>query len=252
MHDPDQGSSASDWREINYSTQTSRCRRRDTHAIPIRFAAGLRHDDARSRQGIANGCQEVPPNLPDTLSADGRFQISRAVQFQTTSPPAFRDGFHLPRSFQARSESGFHRCRCKSWPNRPSNQDVQRNQIVFYCFEPSLRTFRKLEDYVHDEAGVFLHNIGLSDRVGQVTLYTPSYGGYIFDGLASILREEAVNWLNPDRLYLFDPGKLQILEETIEALHTGCPSAPASVRQDRCSGYGIASAQGWQDDNFDV
>ena len=57
---------------------------------------------------------------------------------------------------------------------------------------------------------------GLGDAPGHLTLYTPVYRGYVFDGLASTIRAEAEEWLNPERIYMFDPRKLTIEVENIE------------------------------------
>jgi FkbM family methyltransferase len=53
---------------------------------------------------------------------------------------------------------------------------------------------------------------GLGAENAQLTLYIPSYNGFVYDGLASLSREEARNWLGPDRIYGFNESRLQIAE----------------------------------------
>jgi FkbM family methyltransferase len=64
------------------------------------------------------------------------------------------------------------------------------------------------------DTSVAIEPFGLGNEVGEEQLFTPSYNGYVFDGLASFQREAAADWLNPDRLYLFDPRKLHLIEQT--------------------------------------
>jgi FkbM family methyltransferase len=88
-------------------------------------------------------------------------------------------------------------------------------KVPIIAFEPRTETYRRLERYAAHMANLSLVQGGLSDGPGRFTLYTPVYRGYVFDGLASTLREEAEGWLSAERLYYFDRSKLEIREETV-------------------------------------
>jgi len=55
-------------------------------------------------------------------------------------------------------------------------------------------------------------NYAISDTVGETTLYVPKYRGYAFDGLASMIREEAATWLDASKIYGFRADYLTIAE----------------------------------------
>lgn len=81
-------------------------------------------------------------------------------------------------------------------------------------FEPSVHTFDQLQRYTSGVPGVTLRRVGLGARAGELTLYTPSYRGYVFDGLASLVRSEAADWL-ASRILFYDPRKLEIHEQVV-------------------------------------
>lgn len=84
-----------------------------------------------------------------------------------------------------------------------------------HAFEPCAATFARLQKNTRAIFGLTLIHCGLGEKSGEFQLYTPSYRGYIFDGLASTIREEAAGWLNSKRLYFFDERQLSIHEETV-------------------------------------
>src|SRR5262249_9352486 len=57
--------------------------------------------------------------------------------------------------------------------------------------------------------------LGVSDHAGSVTLYTPSYRGYRFDGLAATDEETARGWF-PYSIARFRPELLTVATETIQ------------------------------------
>ena len=54
--------------------------------------------------------------------------------------------------------------------------------------------------------------LGLADRADSFTLFVPSYGGFVYDGLASLDRDSAASWLGPGTIFGFDPARLAIAE----------------------------------------
>ncbi len=55
---------------------------------------------------------------------------------------------------------------------------------------------------------VKVHTCALGHTSDTLTLYVPTYRGYVFDGLASLDADEAMGWLNADRILGFDPAHL--------------------------------------------
>lgn len=82
------------------------------------------------------------------------------------------------------------------------------------CFEPSAHAFRELVRYTAGVGDVSLRDVGLGNDKGELTLYTPAYRGYVFDGLSSVVESEAAEWLT-DRLVAFDPRKLEVLSQLV-------------------------------------
>lgn len=91
-----------------------------------------------------------------------------------------------------------------------------KNRI--HCFEPGSKTFGILKKYSRGLPNVVLHRTALSNRVSELTLFTPVYRGYVFDGLASTVREEAEEWINSERVYFFDPARLKISSESVPVM----------------------------------
>jgi FkbM family methyltransferase len=100
--------------------------------------------------------------------------------------------------------------------NRGQSIDAMRlyqPEVPIIAFEPSRRTFERLERFSADVSNLTRVNAGLSDVEGSFSIYTPVYNGYVFDGLASTIREEAEEWLNSDRIFGFDPSRLRVEED---------------------------------------
>lgn len=83
-------------------------------------------------------------------------------------------------------------------------------QII--SFEPNPELGRRLARRYASSADTRVVRTALSDGDGEMTLFVPSYNGFVFDGLASLDRAEAEGWLSPDRMIAFDRRKLDIAE----------------------------------------
>jgi FkbM family methyltransferase len=53
---------------------------------------------------------------------------------------------------------------------------------------------------------------GLSDSAGTYTLYIPSYKGFVYDGLASLDKNQASSWISKQTIFGFDPSRLKVAE----------------------------------------
>jgi FkbM family methyltransferase len=116
----------------------------------------------------------------------------------------------------------------QQFPDRPDDLylDVGANQgqsiasirlfkpkVKLVSFEANPLLAHKLRRlYTHDR-NLEVHDYGLAAEKAEFMLYTPSYAGFVYDGLASFSRTNALNWLNNDTIVGFNESKV-ILTET--------------------------------------
>ena len=79
-------------------------------------------------------------------------------------------------------------------------------------FEPNGALASRLAREYRCHTNIHIEAVALSDEIGSAKLYVPCYRKWVFDGLASMNRSEAMSWLNAERLKGFDPRKLTCLE----------------------------------------
>jgi FkbM family methyltransferase len=101
------------------------------------------------------------------------------------------------------------------------------------AFEPNPRLARQLDRRYAGRRNVDVRSFGLGAVAGDFELHFPVYRGYAFDGLASLDRESARDWLNPDRIVRFDPRLLHVesVRCTVERLDD-LDLAPTFVKVD--------------------
>ena len=98
--------------------------------------------------------------------------------------------------------------------NRGQSTDailMQHKNIKIQLFEPNNLLCNALNNLFANKNNLVICNFGLSDQASETTLYVPFYKKWMFDGLASLEREEAANWLK-DRLYFYKEKYLTVLE----------------------------------------
>jgi FkbM family methyltransferase len=83
-------------------------------------------------------------------------------------------------------------------------------QVVSFEANPMLA--QKLERRYGSWKNIRIVPKGLADSVGQFTLFVPRYKRVICYDLASLSRESAANWINEEKVFRFDPAKLNISE----------------------------------------
>lgn len=88
---------------------------------------------------------------------------------------------------------------------------VPQSEIV--SFEPNPILYKQLVNLYSDVTTVKCMNIALGDASIDATLWVPVYRNWVFDGLASLDRREAAEWLNGDRIYFFDERHLHLHEQ---------------------------------------
>jgi FkbM family methyltransferase len=77
-------------------------------------------------------------------------------------------------------------------------------------FEPNCELAGRLRKVFAADPAVEIRWQALADQAGEMPLYVPRYGNYIYDGLASIDEHEARSWLNADRMVWFDPAMVHV------------------------------------------
>ena len=80
------------------------------------------------------------------------------------------------------------------------------------AFEPNPNLAGELSRRYGRDPRVEIRPRGLGDAIGEFSLIVPSYRGFVYDGLASLDRGEAMNWINASRVYFFDPSKVKAIE----------------------------------------
>lgn len=80
------------------------------------------------------------------------------------------------------------------------------------AFEPNPFLYRQLTKLYARDPGITCMDIALGDESHDAVLWVPVYRDWVFDGLGSLDRREAAEWLDDDRLYFFDPRHLRLQE----------------------------------------
>lgn len=83
-------------------------------------------------------------------------------------------------------------------------------------FEPNPYLASRLKENFASDPKMEVHSVALGPERGSFPLFVPSYRGYTFDGLASLKRAEAENWLSPDSIIGYDRRHIDIKEYNVE------------------------------------
>jgi FkbM family methyltransferase len=86
------------------------------------------------------------------------------------------------------------------------------------AFEPNPALFMKLERRYGGTPGLALHDVALGREAGVRRLYVPSYRGFVFDGLASLDRVTAIEWLCRDAIFGFQRRYLEVHDVEVRVL----------------------------------
>ena len=79
-------------------------------------------------------------------------------------------------------------------------------------FEPNPLLHRQLARLYARAPAITCMDTALGDTSLDAVLWVPIYRNWVFDGLGSLDRREAAEWLNDERLYFFDPRHLRLHE----------------------------------------
>lgn len=84
------------------------------------------------------------------------------------------------------------------------------------CVEPNPHLARRLKQRYRSLDEITVLETALSDVPGEFQLFVPRYRGFVYDGLASLDRTSAEEWLNEERVAGFDRSKLEVEEYTVQ------------------------------------
>ena len=79
-------------------------------------------------------------------------------------------------------------------------------------FEPNPLVFERLRRRFGQTPGVSLRNLGLGSETAELTLYVPSYRGFVYDGIASFSHATAQGYLSAQTLFFFNPAHVRVAE----------------------------------------
>ena len=115
-------------------------------------------------------------------------------------------------------EIGPGECALDIGANRGQSIDAIRlfkPDVDIHAFEPNKKLAARLIGRFASDDHVRVQPMGLAEAPRAETLFVPYYGDYMFDGLASIDRAEAAEWLSARTLAGFKAEKLRLVEEDI-------------------------------------
>lgn len=85
------------------------------------------------------------------------------------------------------------------------------------CIEPNPYLAKRLKARYRAHEEITVLETALSDVPGEFQLFVPRYRGFVYDGLASLDRTSAEEWLNEERVAGFDRSKLDVEEYKVQA-----------------------------------
>jgi FkbM family methyltransferase len=130
--------------------------------------------------------------------------------------------------------------------NRGQTIDAMRlfsDHAPIIAFEPNVRLANGLTQQYRGDPLVTIHAVALGDEAGGLTLYIPAYRGFMFDGLASLIREEASTWLE-DRVFRYDPSLLTVDEMKVEVVRLDDFALTPTFMKLDVQGYELAALRG--------
>lgn len=83
-------------------------------------------------------------------------------------------------------------------------------------FEPNQILFNKLKKLFKNDENTTILPYGLGKQNTILNLFVPIYKGFQFDGLASLIKEEAMSWLNERTIVGFNPRHLSCITFEVE------------------------------------
>lgn len=148
------------------------------------------------------------------------FPWSRTLKFSTYNQLTRRFGAHVEQEFRLLADLPPIRLALDVGGNWGQSVEAMRyygrpEKII--TFEPNPPLARRLQEVHRGDPQVEVNPFGLAERESDMTLYVPSYRGFVFDGLTSFDPDSHKSWLCSERIMGFSPHHVSV-EKTV--VHT--------------------------------
>jgi len=117
------------------------------------------------------------------------------------------------------------------------------SDVPIVAFEPNAAMAQQVAEFNRSDALVTVHPMALGEQEDTLTLFTPYYRGFVFDGLASMHRTEAAEWLQ-SRIIRFDPSLLRIDEQQVVVRRLDDFDLTPTFMKLRVQGFELAALRG--------
>lgn len=98
--------------------------------------------------------------------------------------------------------------------NRGQSTDaiiMKKNNCLIQIFEPNPFLYEKLKMQYRNNTKIIVNNFALGENAGEFTLWIPYYKRWMYDGLASLDKNKAKNWLR-NEVYFYKETHLSLRE----------------------------------------
>ena len=161
----------------------------------------------------------IPPQIKRVLKTGQTwFPWTRAGKFESYNFLTRSFGMHVEPEFRLLAELAPLKLAVDVGGNWGQSIEAFRyygKPARIVCFEPNPPLAQRLHRMYDDDPAVDIRSIGLGSEDGVLPLHTPIYGNFVFDGATSFDREEALTFLNADRMAWFNQNRLRVISDDV-------------------------------------
>ena len=112
------------------------------------------------------------------------------------------------------------------------------------CVEPNPYLSRILRSRYKAQPEITILENAISNAPGENHLFVPRYRGFVYDGLASLDKSSALEWLNEDRVAGFDHSKLSIEQHKVKIITLDSLNLQPDIVKIDVQGYELQVVKG--------